>query len=87
MEAWRNAGKKGTSISTTSESTGTLSSGSVSHRTQAELLAKTMEAEHEKVVAQILQQQEEARLKIMEVDYEFLFVTNFISAYCRFLVN
>lgn len=59
VAAWRNAGK------TTSEGTGT--SAAPAAQSVAEKLARSMEAEHEKVVALLMEEQEAARRKIVEV--------------------
>ena len=61
MEAWRNAGKSA------SEGTGTTTPAVTSGSSVAEKLAKSMEAEHERVVAKLHEEQEMARRKISEV--------------------
>ena len=61
VAAWRNAGKS------SSEGTGTAAPAPASGESVAEKLARAMEAEHEKVVAQLQEEQEAARRRIVEV--------------------
>lgn len=77
MEAWRNGGKSA------SEGTGTTGAAVSSGSSVAEKLAKSMEAEHERVVAQLLEEQELARRKISEVcRFLFLVFAYFITSCC-----